>query len=491
MRNKTFRLGITAFVLGVVTSACSSNKVNEPATPSDNTTGTANTTTSGTTAQPQPGVQWPACANSGVMQAAGSGVSPSCVTTSAIDVKVTVDAAQGPSGFAKPIAITNALYSMGIDDKTRGDYVPSLSPKFVSYLKALHPGMLRFPAGYNGQQYAWGTTDGPKTMTPALLDAFVALCRAVGAEPFLAVNIEHRPMSDALAMLNYVNKTKNYGVKWWQIGNEPNLVEAYPDESPEKYAATYLQFRSAMLQIDPNLKFVGIESYTGEDLNFNPHEPDWLTPFLKTIGPNEVDAFAFHYYPLTSAATYTYPNSSIVPSMAHLMQENATDWPPSALNYPDKIMPYMRKAMAEKVPNAQVWVDEFAEDSGSTLNGVGYSDVMLGALWAADSMGRFADQGIGAMFHFIFKAVSPTMTYGYTLLDQNNVPRPEYYTYWLMANHYGDNVISATSDARDRVAAHAAIRGSDCSVRVMLINKATTAQAVRLTLKGYTPVSAE
>src|SRR5690349_11376908 len=69
-----------------------------------------------------------------------------CVSSGAADVNVSVTATKGPKGFAQPIPISNNLYSMGIDDQTREDFSPSLNAKFVSYLKALRPGLLRFPA---------------------------------------------------------------------------------------------------------------------------------------------------------------------------------------------------------------------------------------------------------------------------------------------------------------------------------------------------------
>lgn len=473
-------------------SACTQSQTSEGAatgvthTTADDDAQNANTSAAHSTAAPA----WPLCQQTGTILTGGTNPK-TCALSKKADVNVTIDAARGPTRFSKPLALTSALFSMGIDDRTRGDYMPTLSPTFVTYLKALHPGYLRFPAGYNGQHYTWGTADNNFTMTPALLDAFIALCRAVGAEPFLAVNIETGSLEDAINMLTYVNKTKGYHVQWWQIGNEPNLTGTYPAESVAKYTATYLKFRSAMLAVDSNLKFVALESYTGEDLNDNPHEPNWFNPFLAGIQKGEADAIAFHYYPLTSASSYAYPTSSIVPSVAHLLQEDATDWPPSALNYPNKAIPYLRQGMASKMPEGQIWVDEFAEDSGSVLNGVGYSDVMLGALWSADSMGRFIDQGTDALFHFIFKAVSADATFGYTLLDANNVPRPEYFTYWLLANKYGDQAVSATSDVVGDVAVHAAIRAADCSLRVMLINKSTLAKQVNVTLSGFAPVTAE
>ena len=440
---------------------------------------------------------------------------PVCTTSVPVDVNVVVTTAKGPNGFTAPIVINNDLYSMGIDDRTREDYVPSLNAKFVAMLKGLKPGMLRFPAGHNGQQYTWGTTRADNNyslMTPALVDQFMSLVQAVNSNAFLAINIESASTTDATNFVTYVNKTKNYGVKWWQLGNEPTMTSAdgmfpyYTNPSdPLKpyfslYNQKYLKFRNLLQSIDPTIKTVGLEAHTGMAIgggvtNVNtPNargEPDWFTPFLAEVG-SQVDAVAFHYYPLYSGdARVNNGTSSTVPSVAHLLNEDATDWPPASLNFADKVMPYARRSLAPVAPNAKIWIDEYGEDSGNVLAARGYGDTFVGALWAADSMARYADQGIGAIFHFIFKAEhGGSLKFGYTLIDANNDPRPEYYAIWLMANHWGDRVVATSTSAITEVASHAAIRAADGSLRVMLVNKSTSPKAVRLQLPDFKPVRA-
>lgn len=485
MRIRPF-LWCTLFSLAAACNT-SSNSSESSKAQSDASNGDASQSTS------NPANSYPTCSTNGIMTQAGSNKA-SCTTSGQVDVNITIDATKGPNSFSKPLAFTNNLYSMGIDDHTREDYYPSLNPTFVTYLKALHPGMLRFPAGHNGQQYTWSTTDGYTNMTPALVDAFINLCKAVGAEPYMAVNIESAPLADAISLLTYANITKKYNVKWWQIGNEPNLPGLWNYTSPSEYAPKYLNFRNAMLKVDPSIKFVGLESYTGEGILGEHSEVDWFKPFLDGISTGDVDAIAWHYYPLYSSPNNATSTSSSTPTVAHLLQEDASDWPPAGINYPDRIIPYMRTNMVTKAPNAQIWIDEFGEDSGTTLNALGFGDTMVGALWAGDSMLRYAEQGTDAIFKFIFKASDrqdssgADMQFGYTLLDSNDKLRPEYYTYWLMANQFGDNLVNAKSDKTTQVSAHAAIRAEDCSLRVMLINKASAKQSVRLTLNGCTPV---
>jgi hypothetical protein len=424
---------------------------------------------------------------------------PNCNVTIPATINVNIAAGTGPKGAATPVAITNNLYSMGIHDLTPGDFYPTLNSKYVAFLKALRPGMLRFPAGVWGQRYTWSDTGDGRNfkMGPAFLDAFINLCRAVGAEPFLAANIEtptdpSNPTFDAVQMLRYVNITKKYNVKWWQIGNEPNLPGT-AGESPTLYPQHYLQWRRAMLAVDPSIKFVGLESYTGEGIRGTSGEVDWFAPFIAAT-PNQVDAIAWHYYALYSGdGTKPSTSGGAVATAKNLLQEvNANGWPPASLTYADTIIPYIRSRLASTSPKAQIWIDEFAEDSGTYLNAVGFGDTLIGALWAADVMGRYAEQGTDAIFHFIFRAQggATNQQFGYTLIDDNLDPRPEYYTFWLMANHFGDRMVASTSDQIEAVAAHAALRQADGSLRVMLINKSASVQTVRLKLSDFAPVRA-
>jgi hypothetical protein len=219
--------------------------------------------------------------------------------------------------------------------------------------------------------------------------------------------------------------------------------------------------------------------YTGADVMGTYSLPDWMTPILKATAQTPMDAIDWHYYPLDSSQSSA--TSSAVPTVAHALQESAPDWPPSGLDFASIIFPHLKSLKASYAPQAELWVDEFAEDSG-VANGSGISDRVVGALWAADALGRFAEQGADAVFRFIFKAGAE---HKYSLIDENDQPRPEYYTYWLYAQHFGDHVIKAVSDAPAKVAVHASTLQADGTLRVVLVNKTTTAQRAHVVLGDY------
>src|SRR5579872_502152 len=85
------------------------------------------------------------------------------------------------------------------------------------------------------------------------IDAFVAYCRAVGAEPILQVPLRANNVDAGAAtpqtaadMVTYANVTKGYGVKYWEIGNEPDLYMAVPYKTPAAYCAQFASYVAAM-----------------------------------------------------------------------------------------------------------------------------------------------------------------------------------------------------------------------------------------------------
>ncbi len=403
-----------------------------------------------------------------------------------MNANVVIQTSMGPHGEAKPVTVSNALYSQNIYDQNRAEYVPTADATYVAYLAALHPAYLRWPAGYYSQTYTF-MPDGPEgqyNMTPSLLAAFMDLCKRSGAAPMLTVNISTASAANAAAFVTYVNKTMGYNVQWWEIGNEPDVNGLDATHSPQIYAAQYAAFAAAMKQADPSIHLAGAVLETGEDILGEHDSTDWLTPILEAAGSN-MNAVSWHYYPLYSSTSTSNTSSSTL-SIEHLLQEDATDWPPAGLDFGDSIMPHLRSVIAQYAPGAQIWIDEFAEDPGY-LAGAGLSDRFVGAIWAADALGRYAEYGVDQIYKFIFRA---NPEHKYTLLDENEAPRPEYYTYWLYAQHFGTEMVKASSDQSWAVASHAAINPTDGSLRVILVNKQSTPQATRVTLSDFAPSSA-
>jgi alpha-N-arabinofuranosidase len=165
--------------------------------------------------------------------------------------------------------------------------------------------LIRYPGGCFADGYHWKDGIGPRASRPRRLnrmwfklgprlgpmednhfgtDEFLALCREVGAEPMLTVNVGSGTVSEAMDWVEYVNgpasfgmgaeRARNghpqpYGVKYWFVGNEIFGGYEIGHLTPEKYARVFLDFAQGMRKVDPSIKLIACGNHyplnTGSD----------------------------------------------------------------------------------------------------------------------------------------------------------------------------------------------------------------------------------
>jgi alpha-N-arabinofuranosidase len=163
--------------------------------------------------------------------------------------------------------------------------------------RELRPRILRWPGGTYTKIYHWQDGVGPlaeRRCRPNLIwggeeshrfgtDEFVRYCRALGAEPYISVNMGTGTPEEAANWVEYCNGTGTtyyaelrrkhgspdpYGVKYWGLGNEE---EAEPDcgrlQDPKEYARVAWQFAKLMKLQDPSIRL--IVAGVGNSTNWN------------------------------------------------------------------------------------------------------------------------------------------------------------------------------------------------------------------------------
>ena len=198
-----------------------------------------------------------------------------------------------------------------------GDNVDGVRADVFQKAKALHPAFVRWPGGNVAQDYHWIWGIGPRdqrfTWTNLSwgnepepsdfgTDEFIRLCRNLGAEPSITVNVEGRDATaeEAAAWVEYANGSSSsrystlrtagghpepFGIKYWEIGNEiwGSWVRAHSDA--ETYARNYLRYADAMQKADSSIRLIGVGD----------NSMSWNRTVLGMAG-SRMDYLAIHHY---------------------------------------------------------------------------------------------------------------------------------------------------------------------------------------------------
>jgi hypothetical protein len=311
----------------------------------------------------------------------------------------------------------------------------------------------------------------PDPFDNAQLDRAVAYARAIGAQPLLQVpllaDIAGKPPTadTAAAMVSYANLNKKYGVKYFSIGNEPDLyarqgsltdssAPAIVGYTPEAYCASARAYVAAMKAVDPTIQIVGPDlayQYTAST--------NWLTPVLKSCG-ELFDIVAIHRYPFAAkAATLAAAEGDVaafrntVKYVRGLMQ---------ATGHGDKPLAFTEM---------NIDYDELPSAPPPAASGT-----VPSALWAVDILGAAQELSLRSTALWCL-ADDDTRKFGLIGMPPTHAPRPQYYAYQLFAAHSGPSLLSVTS-APKGVHAYATRNAADDTTQVMLVNWQTASQAL-------------
>ncbi len=171
----------------------------------------------------------------------------------------------------------------------------------VENFKAIGPRLLRWPGGNFAGEYRWKDgllpvdERGPLQAATEIetqphsygydfheinTDDFMALCREVGAEPMITLNLAWSSPEESAQWVEYCNggadteygriRARNghpepYNVHFWSLGNEMGYGHMEGPKGPEGYAAMAAAHVRAMLEVSPYLEFVSSGPYPNDD----------------------------------------------------------------------------------------------------------------------------------------------------------------------------------------------------------------------------------
>ena len=323
---------------------------------------------------------------------------------------------------------------------------------------ALKPAIMRI-GGYNND------ANTPQPFDNAQLDKAIAYARAIGAEPLIQVphlaNTSGQPPTPATAaaMVTYANVTKGYGIKYFAVGNEPDIypdqgslidstLPAIPGYTAAAYCTSVADYVAAMKAVDPTIQIVGPD--LGYKYQAGNGTYDWLTPILTDCG-DLFDVISIHRYPFeakqaTLGLAQTDPATfrQVIASVRGILQSTGSAAKPLALT------------------EMNVAYDATTCVLGASPGTVG------SALWLADSVGAAIDLGLWTSAVWDI-ADTDGWTLGLIGEPPAHTPRPEYYAYALFADHFGPTQLKVTS-APAGVRVYASRNQADDTTAIVAIN---------------------
>jgi len=197
--------------------------------------------------------------------------------------------------FTERAEVIFGAVSMMPEDNFHG-----MRPDAVRCLKEIGPTLLRWPGGNFAGEYRWKDGLLPSDMRGPLqavmeiedqphsygydfheiaTDDFIALCREIGAEPFLTINLVWNTPKDSADWVEYCNGSPDteygrrraenghpepYGVRFWSLGNEMGYGHMEGPRGPEEYAALAAAHIEAMKAVSPGIELFSSGPYPND-----------------------------------------------------------------------------------------------------------------------------------------------------------------------------------------------------------------------------------
>jgi hypothetical protein len=329
----------------------------------------------------------------------------------------------------------------------------------IEKIKASGVTLLKYPGGNDADQYVWNSA--ANNASEMNTDEYIALCREVGAEPFITVNFNESP-DLAAEWVRYCNILKGYHVKLWEVGDEQWGTWARGHAAPEEYAKKYISFVKAMRAVDPTIKVA-----TNVPLGLHPE--NWAERVLKAAG-EYVDMMTYTFFPQPSGKENDDTLLTSVGKFRSLVSKLRSD--------------------VEQAVGPQKAASIFFINVG--YNSVSHSPgpqtlEMINAIWTADMLGTMAGLGTDISCFWALHNFYPPRggDYGYISSEGSNTPYYSYYVFPMLSQHLKGDLIAVNS-SDPAVSAYASRFGKTLSL--ILINKDKRSQkSVEIDLKNFAP----
>ncbi|HEX6904656.1 MAG TPA: fibronectin type III domain-containing protein [Thermoanaerobaculia bacterium] len=322
--------------------------------------------------------------------------------------------------------------------------------------------------GGNGvDHHADPTWVDPNDSTKSTLGQYLTLVdtmRSYGIEPVLQVPVygSAYSASQAADIVRYINVTHGRAVKYWVIGNEPDLDSGAYNYTTAAQIAGYIKpFASAMKAVDPSIKIIGPETTWYDtsliyDLTRCDNSADDITG-ADGNGNYYVDIISFHLY---NGFSGTQTRSQVI---TKLMSAGGLN--DDLIDLKDRLDGCNGRtgedALQIAITEANV---NYQNPSGDSLTGVGAKSFLGGQFWA-EILGIAMQHGVA--FVNFWSAIEGNEL-GYISGD-GTIKRPAYEHFKMVAQNFRGDWVAAADNNQANVKTFAA-KDTD-QIAVMIMNQ--------------------
>jgi len=338
---------------------------------------------------------------------------------------------------------------------------------------------------------------------PANMDfeQFMSICRSMTppAEPLITINFFTGTTQEAADWVYYANKTRGYGIKYWEIGNENwGNWEAGGPVNSQMYARRFLAFYDAMTAVDPTImvlpQFVNVTAYENVTLDascpvdqYSYYIEDFLNYLSGKGRLSDLQGISVHEYPGYQTAT------------------EAQELTPTSINFWDSSqgLSPLKTWMSQYGISVPIWLTEYNDGIDSAVTNH-YSDSIFISSFFLDYLKNggnygclFDDFGTPGPGQY-----TPNIYSDFGCLEGGGLsgsediyryqPRSSYWSMWMLSNKFsaadalGNTLIGTTCDNPGLIV-YANKRG-DRKVSVILINTSTTnTTTANVTISNFSP----
>jgi alpha-L-arabinofuranosidase len=425
---------------------------------------------------------------------------------------LTVNAGIVTSNFSKEmlgLAFVNWEHSKE-DDRFPGSNDSSKKflnqvPQLAETLQYLKPGVIRYAGGLWANSVGWDrvaqrpmyekwTKNGQDYYFHYGIDEIddlAAFSKRIGSKVMIQVNVANNDPAMWADMVRYTNIEKGYGFTYWELGNELDH-DKEKNISAAEYANRVKAYQKALLAVDPSIKVItGVTAYTVEQKD----DTTQLSPYL-TAGPSSlkadgqaVQSVSYHWYQMCNGTNWEDLKRYQYDGLATTSWRNGY-----SRKWADIIPGRIQNEVLQGSPSASIGITELNTDACNYDNKS--NNNQFGALWLGDVLGRLAYNGLDYNTLYTgygsqgYSPIFKRAGYG----DTTTLPsiRPTYYTLFMYANYFGDQMVQSSTSDVNNISIWASRDSKDPGkLKLMVTNLSGSNTTSKVDFNGFTAQSAQ